>query len=292
MKKVCLLDNPISGSIVHTARVASLVARLTEQGFDVTCETLASFEQTRQVIEDQLQRGCDVFIVSGGDGTVRSVAQHLTGTRIPLLIFPSGNENLLASQFGLSSEPSDAVEVILRWSLKDIDVAQINGMICIAVAGVGVDAAIVHHVQRKRKGHISVLDYVWPTIKTFLSYRHQPIEICVDGQSVCDTKALAFIGNISRYGGGFKIFDNAVCDDGLLDLVIFKCRNVFQLLYLFLLAILGKTATSSLVRHFRGKDIILRTACETMKTQIDGEPGPAMPLEVKLIPKGLCLLVP
>lgn len=87
MKKVCLLDNPISGSTVHTARVEALLARLKDHGFNVTCETLASFEQTRNVIEDQLKAGCDIFIVSGGDGTVRSVAQHLTDTRIPLLIF-------------------------------------------------------------------------------------------------------------------------------------------------------------------------------------------------------------
>lgn len=292
MKKVCLLDNPISGSTIHTTRVEALLARLKDHGFNVTYETLASFEQTQNVIEEQLKAGCDIFIVSGGDGTVRSVAQHLIDTRIPLLIFPSGNENLLASQFGLSAEPSDAMDIILQWKCKKIDVARINGMICIAVAGVGVDAAIVHHVQRKRKGHISVLDYVWPTIKTFLSYRHQTIEICVDGQEVFGAKAIAFIGNISRYGGGFKIFDSAVCDDGLLDIVIFQCSNLFQLVYLFFLAITGRTSVSSLVWHFSGKEIIIRTPCDNMKTQIDGEPGPDMPLDVKVVPDGLCLLVP
>lgn len=292
MKKICLLDNPISGSHVHTARVKALQERVENHGFHVTYERLASFEQTQQVVEQQIKTGCELFIVSGGDGTVRSVAQYLTDTRIPLLIFPSGNENLLAAQFGLSPEPDRAMETILQGKCKYIDVAKMNDLICIAVAGVGVDAAIVHHVHRKRNGHISVFDYVWPTIKTFLSYRHKMIEVCVDGQDVYRGKALAFIGNIPRYGGGFKIFHEAVCDDGLLDIVIFQCRHIFQLLYLFVLAVTGRTTASSLIRHFKGKQITVGTPCAGMKTQIDGEPGPDMPLEIRVIPEGLCLLVP
>ena len=134
MKKVCLLDNPISGSHVHTARVKDLHEQVENHGFHVTCEKLASFEQTRHVIEQQIEAGCDLFIVSGGDGTVRSVAQHLTGTRIPLLIFPAGNENLLAAQFGLSPEPAEAMKVILQWKSRYIDVAVMNDLICTLVS--------------------------------------------------------------------------------------------------------------------------------------------------------------
>jgi predicted polyphosphate/ATP-dependent NAD kinase len=66
--------------------VKDLLALLKGNSFDVTCETLVSFEQTRNIIDHQIQNGCELFIVSGGDGTVRSVAQRLTGTDIPLLI--------------------------------------------------------------------------------------------------------------------------------------------------------------------------------------------------------------
>lgn len=292
MKKVCLLDNPISGSHVHSGRVKELLALLKDNGFDAAHETLLSIEQIRTVVGSHLRNGCELLIVSGGDGTVRSVAQYLTGTDIPLLIFPAGNENLLAAQLGLSSEPARALQIILGGKRKYIDVAQINGMICIAVAGVGVDAAIVHHVHRKRKGHINIFDYVWPTIKTFLSYRHQTIEVRVDGQEVCKAKALAFIGNISRYGGGFKIFQEAGCDNGLLEIVIFRCKNIFQLIALFVLATTGRTAKSSVIQRFRGKEIVISTPGNDVKTQIDGDPGPKMPLDVKVIPAGLCLLVP
>lgn len=292
MKKACLLDNPISGSHVHSTRVKELLALLKENGFDITYETLFSIEQTRNTIDSHIRNRCELFIVSGGDGTVRSVAQHLADTSIPLLIFPSGNENLLAVQLGLSPEPAEAMNAILRGKCKNIDVAQINDLICIAVAGVGVDASIVHHVHRKRKGHICTFDYVWPTIKTFLSYRYKPIEVLVDGQTVCNEKALAFIGNISRYGGNFKIFQEAVCDDGFLDVAIFRCRNLFQLVYLFFLAVVGRTGQSSLIQRYKGKEIFIHVPSGDIKTQVDGDPGPEMPLKIKIIPAGLCLLVP
>jgi YegS/Rv2252/BmrU family lipid kinase len=292
MKKACLLDNPISGSHIHSTRVKELLALLKENGFDITYETLFSLEQTRNAIDSHIRDGCELFIVSGGDGTVRSVAQHLADTSIPLLIFPSGNENLLAAQLGLSPEPAGAMNAILRGKCKNIDVAQINDLICIAVASVGVDASIVHHVHRKRKGHISTFNYVWPTIKTFLSYRYKPIEVLVDGQKVCNEKALAFIGNISKYGGNFKIFQEAVFDDGLLDIAIFRCCNLFQLVYLFFLAVVGRTNQSTRIQRFKGKRIMIHTSCGNMKTQIDGDPGPEMPLDVKVVPSGLCLLVP
>ncbi|MCF7954619.1 MAG: NAD(+)/NADH kinase [Phycisphaerae bacterium] len=292
MKNVCLLDNPISGSHIHSGRVADLLALLKDNGFNVTCETLVSLEQTRNIIKSQIETDCELFIVSGGDGTVRSVAQSLIGTGIPLLIFPSGNENLLATKLGLNPEPSEAWKVISKGECKNIDVAQINAMICIAVAGVGVDAAIVHHVHRKRKGHITFFDYVWPTIKTLLSYRHKKIDIRVDGRDVCSCKAFVFIGNITEYGGGLKIFDGAVCDDGLLDMAIFECSNFFQLIYLFFLAATGWKGKSSLIRHFKGKQITISSECKSLKTQIDGDPGPKMPLDIKVVAGGLCLLVP
>jgi diacylglycerol kinase family enzyme len=83
-----------------------------------------------------------------------------------------------------------------------------------------------------------------------------------------------------------------VCDDGLLDIVIFQCRNLLQLLYLFILAFTGRTAKSSLIRHFKGKEFVVSTPGDNVKTQIDGDPGPKMPLNIKVIPASLCLLAP
>jgi diacylglycerol kinase (ATP) len=292
IKRICLLDNPKSGSTAHAGRVQVLLNQLEGCGFDVSCEELISLEQTQKVIEAHIESGCDLFIISGGDGTVRSVAHHLAGTRIPLLIFPAGNENLLATQLGLQQAPSKTLDIIQQGKYKDIDVAQVNGMMCIAVAGIGVDAAIVHCVHRQRKGHINKQHYVWAAIKTFLHYKHAEITIRIDGAEVYCNKAFAIIGNIPRYGGGFKLFKEAVYDDGLLDVTVFQCSNFFQLIYLFILVVVGQMDKSSLIRYYKGKSVEIVSSNSDIQSQIDGDPGPDLPLTIVMIPGGLRLLVP
>ncbi len=292
MKKICLLENPISGSSNNSATIEELLALLEENNFDVTHEKLVCFEKTRIIIEEQIKKNCELFIVSGGDGTVRSVAQHLVGSNIAMLILPSGNENLLASELGLTSEPTKAIDTILQGKTKNIDVAKINDSICIAVAGIGVDGAVVREVHKNRKGHINFFSYIWPTLKTFVGYKHRRIEIEIDEKRVCDTKAIAFIGNISRYGGGFKIFKDAVWDDGLLNITVLKCKNLFELIYLFVLVIIGWTEKTSHIEYFKGKEIAVNSSHNNIKSQIDGDTGPDLPLKIKIIPGGLRLLMP
>jgi YegS/Rv2252/BmrU family lipid kinase len=292
MKNICLLDNPISGSSSNREQVEILLALLRGNNFSVVCEELTCFERTKEIITQQIEKGVELFIVSGGDGTVRSVAQHLVSSKIPLLIFPSGNENLLASQLGLTREPTRVLELIKQERYIDIDIADINSMICIAIAGAGIDGEIVHSVHCKRESHINFFTYAWPTVKALFSYRHRKLEIKIDGSEVCNTKAIVFIGNISRYGGGFEIFKDTVWDDGLLNVTVFECKNLFELLYLFALAATGRTEKSPRIRRFKGKDISINAPSEKMKSQIDGDPGPDLPLKIKLIPSGLRLLKP
>ena len=292
IKRICLLDNPKSGTATHANRVKVLFHLIEDCGFCVTWEELTSLEQTLTVMDAHIESGCDLFVVSGGDGTVRSVAHHLTGRRIPLLIFPAGNENLLATELGLQARPSEALKVIQQARYKDIDVAHINGLTCIAVAGVGIDAAIVHLVHCRRKGHINKLNYVWAAIQTLFTYRHTKIDIRIDDRKIDCEKAFALVGNIPRYGGGFNVFKDAAYDDGFLDITVFRCSNFLQLTSLFIFLVCGKLEKSSRVEFYKGKNIVMSSPGSTLRSQVDGDPGPSLPLNIQVVPAGLRLLVP
>ena len=50
--------------------------------------------------QEALRRDVDVVLACGGDGTVRTVAEVLAGTGMPMALIPAGTGNLLARTIG------------------------------------------------------------------------------------------------------------------------------------------------------------------------------------------------
>lgn len=288
---LCILENPISGPSDHRDKVAKLAQLLKKGGYNLCHEQLISIEKTKNQIDTHLQKGCKLIIAAGGDGTVRSISQCLDNKEFPIFIYPVGNENLLAREIGLSDDPQAAFDTIEDFHIRKIDLVQINNRKFISVGGVGIDSHVVNILDNNRKGHIKKSDYIWPTIKTFFTYTFPVIKITADDKLICDQPAILFLGNISRYGGGFKLFENALCDDGKIDLVIFRCGNVSQLLYLFILTILGIARKSKMTSRYQCTKIKIESTA-ALNSQIDGDPGPPLPLNINMQEGALALLVP
>ncbi len=147
-------------------------------------------------------------------------------------------------------------------------------------------------VSEQRAGHIDHYDYFWPIWRSFWNYEFSPMRVEVDGEEIFDGSGLVFVGNISRYAIGLQILHNADYGDGLLDVCIYKCGCRLHLIKHSLMTIIKHHANCRDVIYRQGKNISISSSTDKIQTEIDGDPGPALPVKINVIPQAVNCIVP
>ncbi len=230
-------------------------------------------------------------VVWGGDGTVHAVINGLAGSDVPLLPCPVGTENILAKELQIPSNPRQLLEVLTGGDVVACDVGRINDQNFMMIIGVGFDGEVVRRVTAGRTGHTSHLSYFWPIWRTFWEHNFPRMTITAEGEKIFDDYALAFIGNVSRYAVGLRICRDAVFDDGLLDLVIFTCREQAHLLLHAAWTLLRRHPLKGNVIYKQVRNVQIETD-RPVPCQIDGEMGPSTPLDVSVLDHQVKLIMP
>ena len=89
--------------------------------------------------------------------------------------------------------------------------------------------------------------------------------------------------------GNFNLASRSDATDGLLDVIVFKAVQVYELLPLFIKVLKGEHLDSDKVIYFKTNH--LHVECnEDIVTDIDGEKGPDFPLDIKCIKGGVKIL--
>lgn len=290
---ICCIVNPKSGSRSSDLHSQPFEKYLKSKGFEVRVKLTNSLEHACELSTDAaVDHNCAVVVAIGGDGTVREIAHGLEGSDKPLLIIPSGTENLLANELGFDEKLQTVIEAFESGDIRHLDLGSINGKCFTSVVGFGFDGDVVERVSSLRQGHIDHLTYFWPIWRTFWDYKYRCIKVEIDGQEVFNEPGLVFVGNISRYALGLGILKQADFSDGLLDVCIYKCASRLYLIKHSLLTILKQHNKSSDVIYCKAKHITVSSEAPDIKSEIDGDPGPALPAEIKIIPQAVNVMVP
>ncbi len=290
---IAYIINPKSGASSSKLMGRQFEGYLVKNGFEVKVSVTSSLEDTcESATYAAVDYDCAMVVVVGGDGTVREVAHGLEGSDKPLLIVPCGTENLLANELGFDEKLKTIIRTFEAGYIRPLDLGSANGRCFTSIAGFGFDGEVVRKVSKQRKGHIDYSDYFWPIWRTFWSYKFNAMKVEVDGEEIFDGTGLVFVGNISRYAVGLQILHYADFGDGLLDVCIYKCASQVHLLKHSVMTILKQHAVSSDVIYRQGKNITVSSEATDIKTEIDGDPGPALPVQIKVIPQAVNCVVP
>ncbi|MHC4623347.1 MAG: diacylglycerol/lipid kinase family protein [Planctomycetota bacterium] len=290
---IAYIVNPKSGASSSKLTSRQFQRYLSKNGYDVRLSLTTSLEHACELATDAaVDYHCALVVVVGGDGTVREVAHGLEGTNKPLLIVPCGTENLLANELGFDERLKTVIKTFEGGHIRPLDLGSANGKCFTSIAGFGFDGEVVKRLSEQREGHVDYFDYFWPIWRTFWNYKFEPVKVEVDGEEIFNGRGLVFVGNISRYAMGLQILHNADFSDGLLDVCVYKCTSQLRLIKHSLMTALKQHTYGTDVTYRQGRNILVSSDVPDMPTEIDGDPGPPLPMQIEVIPHAVNCLVP
>lgn len=293
---VVIQRNPISGSGRGRIELVRLWKTLRNAGCRVRMFSSRSRldDWVRQLPADS---GLRCLVAAGGDGTAADVINRHPG--IPVALLPLGTENLLARFCGLSRSGRRLAEVILRNHVASLDSAVASGRSFLLMASAGPDAAVVQQLHRSRSGPINRATYLLPLLRSLLLRRPLEYRVTADSLTTPCHGTHVLVTNIPRYGFGLAFSPEAVADDGLLDVRVYTGRSRRGMLLHVVCLKLGWRIQEHLVRRFRAREVSIEVSpAERPQTgaveicQCDGDPGPPLPVTIRVRPGSICLMVP
>ncbi|MDX2358201.1 diacylglycerol/lipid kinase family protein [Dietzia sp. PP-33] len=180
--------------------------------------------------------GVGLVIACGGDGTVRSVAQGLVGTGVPMGVVPLGTGNLLARNLDVPLDDVDrALRVAMSGRSRGVDLGEVrytdgegetHDDVFLVMLGAGMDADMIAGTNDGLKARVGWFAYVGAFANTLLRGHRIRVEYSLDGGPDIHTRARALIvANCGMLQAGMVLLPDAVIDDGLLDVLALRAKG-------------------------------------------------------------------
>ena len=233
----------------------------------------------------------DMIIVAGGDGTINEVINGIGKSKVILVIIPFGSTNVLALELGIPFDLKEASHLIGQGKRLKIDLGYAKtdqeARYFTMMADVGFVPELIKGVNLKVKKRLGNLAYLFSGIRQLLKYKWQNIHVEHKTHSV---GYFVIVSNTKDYAGEYQIAQKACINDGLLDLVVINRKSWLAIIKLIFLISIGKSNKFLKGEYYQIKEAYIYSKYK-MFVQIDGELLGTAPVEVRVVPKALTVMV-
>lgn len=294
MEKIILIYNPVAGNGDFSSYLDSFTHKFSQYHL--------IFHRTRANPQGELKKllqkvSCqqsdfDKIVVAGGDGTVNRVVNLMMKQeiKIPLAIIPAGTVNDFASYLDMPTNFEHCFEKIARNNIQTIDVGWVNNRYFINVLVGGMFSKIPHKTETGFKNKLGRMAYYLNGLQEITSFNSIEIRITT-GEEIIEEEVHLFLILNSQRGGGFKnISAQGVLDDGLFELILVRAGRVYEIVNLLIEFFQNRHLDNENILLFQGDYFKIEKISDDKTktiTDIDGEKGPNLPLEIKVIPGAL-----
>jgi diacylglycerol kinase (ATP) len=280
----------VSGKGKGSRIAATALPRLLEAGYQVRSLAGRSAEEALDLARQCVADGVETLVVCGGDGMVHLGVQAVAGTETRLGIIPAGTGNDVARYLDLPrSDPHAAAAVVAAGRERVIDLARVGPTYFVTVMAAGFDA-IVNERANAMTWPKGQMRYNLATLAELRVLAPIPYVLDLDGVELRLEATLVAVGNGPSFGGGLRITEGAVLDDGLLDVVIIKPMSKVELVRTYPKLFTGKHVTHPQYEHHLVRSVTV--AASGIVAYADGERIGALPLTIEVAPASLRVLAP
>ncbi|MBW4489291.1 MAG: diacylglycerol kinase family lipid kinase [Trichocoleus desertorum ATA4-8-CV12] len=307
--------NPVSGTDEpNPMKLPDLLAALEAEDIRADLAFTKPDESPALLAQRAVEEAYDMVIVGGGDGTVSEVAKGLIHAPIPLGIVPIGTYNNIARSLSIPTDMAQACQVIAQGQIKTIDVGQANNdneHYFFEAAGVGLDAALFPLGEEVKGGQWGRM---LQAARLAIGYQPQRLRIELDRplakamvrtalpkrflrrqiatRSEFQLQALlVVIANGPYYGTGFTVAPDAVMDDGLLTVSVYRKFSKWELVRHFWSISRGQYYYSPKIETYQVAKVRF-TSIAKLPVHIDGHQIGELPVTFQVVKQALKVIVP
>jgi YegS/Rv2252/BmrU family lipid kinase len=295
-----LIVNPTSGPWNTLRELPAVLNHLEDNGWHTTLHQTERPGEATELARQAVDQEIDAVFVAGGDGTINEIINGLAESQVALGVLPAGTGNVWAKELGLPTRSPlhlmplvASIKALVPGTTRRIDLGRANGRYFLQWTGLGLDAEVTYAMEprTRRQRRLGALAYIVAGVTTAASMAGTRSRIWIDEETIYRRSILIVVSNSQLYGGMVRIATDARLDDGLLDVNVFAGTGFGSSLRAALGVITGLHVHDPRHSFYRGSTIRIETD-KPMALHLDGEPFGFTPLECRVVPRALTVILP
>ncbi|MFC5713960.1 diacylglycerol kinase [Thalassorhabdus alkalitolerans] len=281
MKTARVIYNPTAGREQTKKQLAYILDRLETAGFEASAHMTKREGCAKEAARKAGEKGYDVVIAAGGDGTIFEVVNGLAELpyRPKLGLIPAGTTNDLARALGIhGNDIEKTCDVLCDDYTKPVDIGKVGNQYFVNIAAAGKLTELTYDTPSKLKTMMGQLAYYVKGFEKLRSLNPQHVRIEYDGKLFEDEIMMFLICNTNSVGGFEKLCPQASYNDGMFDLIIVKKMNLPEFVRLGGQALNGEHIHHDKIVYVQANRIKVYVEGD-MQLNLDGEFGGMLPAE-------------
>lgn len=294
-QNIYAIINPAAGNADLETIERALADLCQENGWNYEFYKTSGTENLSEVTRRACANGFTVVAAAGGDGTVAGVADGLINTGIPLVIIPAGTGNGLARAMKIPLEVEKATKLLAQdHCLHEIDAIRVEDKFYVLNVSAGISSAAMQQTASDEKKKKGILAYAETIAKDLPKIEASVFDLEIDGVNLQVEAVEVLISNGRILKESPLLFGPRTSfKDGQFEVNILTASNLSEYAGLVWDMVLNHGESNPNLQIFTvKKQVRIAVQNQSMLVQADGEVIGHTPVNIQLVPQGICLVVP